>query len=473
MTSCRDEIRDVVRLLLAQNAGDTFTLDQVVTEMPGRGSRFSESTIRTHVTSRMRANSPDHHARVYGDFERVDRGVYRLRSQSADDGEHSVPARGDAKRVSPPRQSDSVMTPAAGGVGHVNPATFRDRIGLVGCVKAKLDHEASAADLYVSPLFMGRRAFVERTCERWFILSALHGLVLPDTRLEPYDVALGAVSRAERRSWANRVLRQLEQELGSCAGLTFEIHAGANYADFGLVDGLKMRGAAVERPCAGLGMGQQLAFYAEQNSLRRQPRRPSRITKPQCQECDVRATAADLDDAPSFVLACDWPAGLTCLAQPGLYAWWVDETGATDLSRGLGREVVPGRIYAGQAGATFWPSGKSCDNTLGKRIGQMHLGGKVRKSTFRHTLAAILCDRLNVQVTGRMRVAPASEKALTLWMTEHLAVAVHAHDDRDTLSSLEHAMLQQLDPPFNLSHMSPTPQRARLTELRHRIAKGP
>ena len=32
------------------------------------------------------------------------------------------------------------------------------RIGLVGCVKSKLDTAASARDLYTSPLFLRRRA---------------------------------------------------------------------------------------------------------------------------------------------------------------------------------------------------------------------------------------------------------------------------------------------------------------------------
>lgn len=43
----------------------------------------------------------------------------------------------------------------------------RGRVGLVGCVKQKLHHPATAADLYVSPLFRGRRRYVERTSSSW------------------------------------------------------------------------------------------------------------------------------------------------------------------------------------------------------------------------------------------------------------------------------------------------------------------
>lgn len=44
------------------------------------GSKYSESTIRTHVTSRMCADAPVHHGTTYEDFERLGGGRYRLRS---------------------------------------------------------------------------------------------------------------------------------------------------------------------------------------------------------------------------------------------------------------------------------------------------------------------------------------------------------------------------------------------------------
>jgi hypothetical protein len=59
------------------------------------------------------------------------------------------------------------------------------RVGLVGCVKTKQPRVAPAQELYTSPLFRRRRAWVERTCDRWFILSAKHGLVEPGRVLAP------------------------------------------------------------------------------------------------------------------------------------------------------------------------------------------------------------------------------------------------------------------------------------------------
>ena len=43
-------------------------------------------------------------------------------------------------------------------------------MGLVGCVKEKAGSPRPAKDLYVSTLFSGRRSFVERSCEQWWIL---------------------------------------------------------------------------------------------------------------------------------------------------------------------------------------------------------------------------------------------------------------------------------------------------------------
>jgi hypothetical protein len=137
------------------------------------------------------------------------------------------------------------------------------RIGLIGCVKRKRSAAAPAAELYLSALFAGRRRAVEATCDRWYVLSAAHGLVAPNQLLEPYDVTLNAASRPERRRWSAGVLADLQRAVGPLAAHTFEIHAGAAYCAFGLVDGLRQAGATVELPTAGLPIGRQLHYYAE------------------------------------------------------------------------------------------------------------------------------------------------------------------------------------------------------------------
>lgn len=48
--------------------------------------------------------------------------------------------------------------------------------------------------------------------------------------------------------------------------------------------------------------------------------------------------------------AADWRS-LDGLDSPGLYAWFVDPSGANALSKALAETVEPGLIYGGQAGA--------------------------------------------------------------------------------------------------------------------------
>lgn len=137
------------------------------------------------------------------------------------------------------------------------------RIGLVGCVKQKATDPRPARRLYTSTLFEGRRAYVERTCEEWWILSAAHGLVHPDQPLAPYDVTLKNAGRAQRRAWTQQVLHQLDELTQPGIGDVVEIHAGAEYRDFGLVDGLQERGCEVDVPTEGLRIGDQLHFYGQ------------------------------------------------------------------------------------------------------------------------------------------------------------------------------------------------------------------
>lgn len=135
------------------------------------------------------------------------------------------------------------------------------RVGLVGCVKQKAGQTCAAEDLYISRLFQGRRAYVRSSCDCWLILSAKYGLVHPSDVIAPYDETLTTAPRDARRAWSARVLTALVAELGHLEGVTFEIHAGSTYRDYGLVEGLRDAGATVEVPAAGLTQGQQLAFY--------------------------------------------------------------------------------------------------------------------------------------------------------------------------------------------------------------------
>ena len=73
---------------------------------------------------------------------------------------------------------------------------------------------------------------------------------------------------AKSRTWATTVLHDLENRRVDFDGVVYELHAGAEYRDFGLVAGLQERHARVEVPAEHLGIGKQLAFYAGSRSER-------------------------------------------------------------------------------------------------------------------------------------------------------------------------------------------------------------
>jgi hypothetical protein len=77
--TCRDDVLDAMRALRSRHGRDTFKLEEIVQAVYAQGSTYKESTIRTHVTSKLCANAPDHHATVYADLERVGAGHYRMR----------------------------------------------------------------------------------------------------------------------------------------------------------------------------------------------------------------------------------------------------------------------------------------------------------------------------------------------------------------------------------------------------------
>lgn len=131
--------------------------------------------------------------------------------------------------------------------------------------------------------------------------------------------------------------------------------------------------------------------------------------------------------------------------RPGLYAWWVDEEGMRELGHQLGSQRLLAPIYAGQTGATAWPSGKLTSSTLGQRVRGNHLRGNVRSSTFRRTLASLLAS------SGDLRESQNGvESGLNRWMRRHLRVKVWPYDDRDRLADLEDRVLEIIDPPLNL-----------------------
>lgn len=77
--TCRDAVLDSFARLERRHGREDFALGEVVSDTLADDGAFTEATIRTHITSRMCADAPDHHGTVYADLERGARGRYRRR----------------------------------------------------------------------------------------------------------------------------------------------------------------------------------------------------------------------------------------------------------------------------------------------------------------------------------------------------------------------------------------------------------
>jgi hypothetical protein len=133
---------------------------------------------------------------------------------------------------------------------------------LVGCVSQKERIALPAKQLYRSALFQGRRSHAEASARPWFIVSARYGLVEPDQVIEPYDLRISQLSRAERDAWARQVAAELADRVGGLDGVTVELHTGDEYAS-ALRPHLKQAGATMARPLQGLRLGEQIRWYAQ------------------------------------------------------------------------------------------------------------------------------------------------------------------------------------------------------------------
>jgi excisionase family DNA binding protein len=163
----------------------------------------------------------------------------------------------------------------------------------------------------------------------------------------------------------------------------------------------------------------------------------------------------------------EFPGGRIEAQQPGVYAWWGDETARSVLGDVLGIRL-PALLYVGQAGATS-RSGKESGATLASRIKSNHIRGNVGSSTFRYTLSSLLVGPLTLKMPDQQKLDPASNSLISSWIAAHLRVSIAPYKHRDGLGEVEEVVIAALDPPLNLRHCQLTDARARITQLRRTL----
>lgn len=136
------------------------------------------------------------------------------------------------------------------------------RIGFVACSKTKSTLKLPAAALYTSPLFRKSLLAAIDTCEKVYILSAKHGLLGLDDVIEPYDVTLKTMKRADRMAWGERTGAQLDSVLRPRD--TAFLFCGEEYLAPLRTD-LERLKVSVERPLGALPLGSRLRRLVELN----------------------------------------------------------------------------------------------------------------------------------------------------------------------------------------------------------------
>lgn len=84
-------------------------------------------------------------------------------------------------------------------------------VGLVACCAKKAATPAPARELYRGQTFIMGVRYLKRRCDVWAVLSARHGLVLPDQVLEPYDYTLDGKPAGVVEAWGEATRARLRE----------------------------------------------------------------------------------------------------------------------------------------------------------------------------------------------------------------------------------------------------------------------
>lgn len=146
---------------------------------------------------------------------------------------------------------------------------------VVACVASKAEPACKAQDLYTSQWFKAARAYVEAKMgprDTWLIVSAKHGVLLPDQVVAPYDATLNRMSAKQRRAWGDSVSDELSAIFPRYVRV--ELLAGEHYRE-ALAPWTRNHRTAT--PLRGLGIGEQLGYFARETRALDQARAAHRV----------------------------------------------------------------------------------------------------------------------------------------------------------------------------------------------------
>ena len=136
------------------------------------------------------------------------------------------------------------------------------KIALIGCVKTKQSFSCEAERMYISPLFRKTVEFIKKQkYDKWYILSALYGLIDNKKIIDPYNLALNSFSQKQLRDWSAMIFKSImDLQLNNLSFL-----CGERYCNEYLLSLLDSAGIKYDKPFDKMPMGVRLAFLSSNN----------------------------------------------------------------------------------------------------------------------------------------------------------------------------------------------------------------
>lgn len=86
-----------------------------------------------------------------------------------------------------------------------------DNIIIIQCSKSKVNSKTKASELYTSQRFKLSKKIADKYAKKWFILSAKHGLIRPDSVIAPYDFTINDLSINEKQNYFSKIIDQIRK----------------------------------------------------------------------------------------------------------------------------------------------------------------------------------------------------------------------------------------------------------------------
>lgn len=129
--------------------------------------------------------------------------------------------------------------------------------------------------MYTGALFVAAKNYAESECSDWFIISAKHGLLRPDTVIGPYEARLPRRGD-EREGWgiivASKLLERINKKYPGKSdhwelpSYRVVLLAGEEYAD-PIRRHLDRLRVPHESPLKGMQIGERLAWFKAQREV--------------------------------------------------------------------------------------------------------------------------------------------------------------------------------------------------------------